>query len=75
METPVFTELYDTDSDPATVSDAERRLIIAVRRAVAQYFAIWECDVTTGELLQGLASKAYRGALPYHMVHMLHFGI
>jgi hypothetical protein len=44
---PINTPMFDTDSDPATLSDAERRLIIAVWRTVAEYCVIWEVDVTT----------------------------
>jgi hypothetical protein len=44
---PIDTPMFNIDSDPANISDAERRLIIAVWRTVAEYFAIWEVDVTT----------------------------
>ncbi|WIA41217.1 hypothetical protein OEZ86_004832 [Tetradesmus obliquus] len=44
---PIATPMFKTDSDPSSISNAEGRLIIAMWRAVAEYFAIWEVDVTT----------------------------
>jgi hypothetical protein len=44
---PIRTPRFNVDGDPGSFSNAERRLIIAMWRAVAEYFAIWEVDVTT----------------------------
>jgi hypothetical protein len=44
---PITTPMFNADSDPGSISDAEQRLIISMWRAVAEYFAIWEVDVTT----------------------------
>jgi hypothetical protein len=41
---------YDIDGDPSTFSDEERLRIIAVWRAAAEAYALFDADVTTGGL-------------------------
>ena len=58
---PIVTPAFDTDSKPASFSEAEQRDIIAIWRAVAEDFAPFDVDV---RLRVGVWQAHWRGVQP-----------